>query len=160
MRPDSGRRCGRPGAGGAGPPPRCALSSPAAIGPGGGGERRGQQGAGCPRGRRGDRRRAAQRGRPAVRPAVDRLAFITTAKSLGLQLPEIRQLLHTWQDGFCAQVQGELGPLLAQRIAQIHERIAELQAFAARLHQAQEQLSSIDRDGPCDPACTFLKATA
>jgi MerR family transcriptional regulator, copper efflux regulator len=92
--------------------------------------------------------------------AVDRLAFITTAKSLGLQLPEIRQLLHTWQDGFCAQVQGELGPLLAQRIAQIHERIAELQAFAARLHQAQEQLSSIDRDGPCDPACTFLKATA
>jgi MerR family transcriptional regulator, copper efflux regulator len=92
--------------------------------------------------------------------AVDRLAFITTAKSLGLQLPEIRQLLHTWQDGFCAQVQGELGPLLAQRIAQIHEGIAELQAFAARLHQAQEQLSSIDRDGPCDPACTFLKATA
>jgi MerR family copper efflux transcriptional regulator len=91
--------------------------------------------------------------------AVDRLAFITTAKSLGPQLPEIRQLLRTWQDGLCAQVQGELGPLLAQRIGQTRERIAELQAFAARLRQAQEQLSSMDRDGPCDPSCTFLKAT-
>ena len=27
--------------------------------------------------------------------AVDRLAFISTAKSAGLQLPELRQLLHT-----------------------------------------------------------------
>ena len=88
--------------------------------------------------------------------AVDRLRFIGTAKSLGLPLPEIRRLLEPWEHGQCADVQGELAPLLERHLADTEDRIAELREFAARLQRAREQLGAIDRDGPCDPSCTFL----
>ena len=88
--------------------------------------------------------------------AVERLRFIGTAKSLGLPLSEVRQLLEPWQHGLCSDVQGELGPLLDQRIAETDDRITELREFADRLITAREQLATIDRDGPCDPSCAFL----
>lgn len=88
--------------------------------------------------------------------AVERLRFIGTAKSLGLPLSEIRRLLEPWEHGLCADVQGELRPLLDQRIAETDQRIAELREFTARLGRAREQLAAIDRDGPCDPSCAFL----
>ena len=88
--------------------------------------------------------------------AVERLNFISTAKSLGLPLTEIRQLLEPWEHGLCRDVQGELAPLLEQRITQTHDRIDELRAFAARLVRARDQLAAIERDGPCDPSCSFL----
>ena len=88
--------------------------------------------------------------------ALERLSFIGTAKSLGLPLPAIRRLLEPWQNGLCSDVQGELAPLLEQRISETHERITVLRAFAARLVRAHEQLAAIKRDGPCDPSCAFL----
>ena len=88
--------------------------------------------------------------------ATDRLAFIGTAKTLGLPLSEIRRLLEPWQHGLCADVQDQLAPLLDRRVAETHERIAELRLFADRLARAREQLADIDREGPCDPSCTFL----
>ena len=88
--------------------------------------------------------------------AVDRLAFISTAKGLGLPLPEIRRLLEPWEHGVCAQVQRALDPLLAQRLVEARSRIGDLVGFVRRLEQARAQLAAIERDGPCDPACTFL----
>ena len=88
--------------------------------------------------------------------AVDRLAFIGTAKSLGLPLPEIRRLLEPWQHGQCSDVQHELLPLIERSITETQERIRELGEFADRLARAHAQLGSIERDGPCDPSCAFL----
>jgi DNA-binding transcriptional MerR regulator len=88
--------------------------------------------------------------------AVDRLNFIGTAKSLGLPLREIRRLLDPWEHGLCSDVQGELAPLLDRHLADTEERIGQLREFAGRLQRAQQQLSAIDRDGPCDPSCAFL----
>lgn len=88
--------------------------------------------------------------------AVDRLAFIGTAKSLGLPLTEIRQLLEPWQHGQCSDVQHELLPLVERRIAETRGRIRELTAFADRLARAHAQLEAIERHGPCDPSCAFL----
>lgn len=88
--------------------------------------------------------------------AVERLAFIGTAKSLGLPLPEIRRLLDPWEHGLCTDVQGELDPLLERHLADTEERISALRDFAARLQRARHQLAAIDRDGPCDPSCAFL----
>lgn len=90
---------------------------------------------------------------------VDRLAFIGTAKSLGLPLPEIRRLLEPWQHGTCSDVQHELVPLVERRIAETRDRIRELAAFADRLARAHAQLEAIERDGPCDPSCVFLGRT-
>jgi len=54
--------------------------------------------------------------------SVDRLAFIATAKSLGLPLPEIRRLLGPWEHGTCAQVQHDLDTPLAQRLPETRQR--------------------------------------
>ena len=89
-------------------------------------------------------------------PAVDRLAFIGTAKSLGLPLPEIRWLLEPWQHGQCSDVQHALLPLVDRRIAETRHRIQVLEEFAERLGRARAQLVGIERDGPCDPSCAFL----
>lgn len=88
--------------------------------------------------------------------AVERLDFISAAKGLGLPLSEICRLLGPWEHGLCRDVQGELAPLLEQRITQTHDRIEEFRAFAARLIRARDQLAAIERDGPCDPSCAFL----
>jgi MerR family copper efflux transcriptional regulator len=91
--------------------------------------------------------------------AVDRLAFIGTAKGLGLELTEIRRLLEPWQHGQCSDVQRELLPLLERRLAQTRDRMRELDGFADRLALAHAQLEAIERDGPCDPSCTSLGRT-
>lgn len=88
--------------------------------------------------------------------AVDRLAFIGTAKGLGLELAEIRRLLEPWQHGRCSDVQRELLPLVARHLAQTRDRIRELDRFADRLVLAHAQLEAIEGDGPCAPSCTSL----
>jgi DNA-binding transcriptional MerR regulator len=65
--------------------------------------------------------------------AVRRLEFVGAAKLLGLPLEEIRELLGVWEDGECVHVRAKLRPLVAKRIAETQQRIAELTAFAAHL---------------------------
>ncbi|MGW6396035.1 MerR family transcriptional regulator [Streptomyces sp. NPDC055103] len=48
--------------------------------------------------------------------AVDRLAFISSAKLLGLALQEIRELLDVREEGVCASVRARMLPLIADRI--------------------------------------------
>lgn len=91
--------------------------------------------------------------------AVDRLAFIGTAESLGLPLPEIRGLLEPWQHGRCSDVQRELAPLIERRLAETRGRVRELDGLVDRLARAHAHLELIDRDGPCDPSCAFLGRT-
>ncbi|GAA4916252.1 DNA-binding transcriptional MerR regulator [Actinomycetospora succinea] len=88
--------------------------------------------------------------------AVERLAFIGTAKGLGLPLPEIRDLLEPWQHAQCADVQEELIPRLAGRLAETRERMGSLAALQERLTRARAQLDALDGDGPCDPSCALL----
>jgi MerR family transcriptional regulator, copper efflux regulator len=89
--------------------------------------------------------------------AVQRLAFITAAKRLGLCLEEIAGLLHVWDNGSCAQVRDSLRPRLAARIAEAEQRTSELAAFTATLHRAREHLDALpDQDGRCNPQCGFL----
>jgi DNA-binding transcriptional MerR regulator len=65
--------------------------------------------------------------------ALDRLAFISSAKLLGLALEEIRELLDVRDGGVCASLRERMVPLVAGRIAETEGRIAELSAFSARL---------------------------
>lgn len=89
--------------------------------------------------------------------AVERLAFITAAKRLGLPLEEIAELLHAWADGSCTQVRDTLRPRLAARIAEAEQRASELSAFTATLQRAREHLDAMpDQDGRCGPQCGFL----
>jgi DNA-binding transcriptional MerR regulator len=68
--------------------------------------------------------------------AVDRLAFISSAKMMGLALSEISDLLPVWQSGVCASVRSHLAPLIDARISETDRRLAELSAVAEDLRAA------------------------
>ncbi|MET7455205.1 heavy metal-responsive transcriptional regulator [Streptomyces sp. NPDC005574] len=85
--------------------------------------------------------------------AVERLAFISSAKLLGLALEEIRELLDVREEGVCASVRERMLPLVAERIVGTDGRIAELRAFAAHLAGVHTDLSGPAPAGACGPDC-------
>jgi DNA-binding transcriptional MerR regulator len=92
--------------------------------------------------------------------AVRRLEFVGAAKLLGLPLEEIRELLGVWEDGECVHVRAKLRPLVAKRIAETQQRIAELTAFAAHLAVVHEELGGAAPAGQCGPGCGCVPAQA
>jgi MerR family copper efflux transcriptional regulator len=88
--------------------------------------------------------------------ALERLTFITAAKTLGLPLEEIRDLLDVWADGLCTDVRVRLRPMLVARIAEAEQRAAELAAFTDRLCQALAEIDGPPRPGRCEPGCGCL----
>ncbi|GGV48247.1 MerR family transcriptional regulator [Kitasatospora herbaricolor] len=85
--------------------------------------------------------------------AVERLAFISSAKLLGLALEEIRDLLDVREEGVCASVRARMVPLVADRIAETDGRIAALRAFSAHLAGVHAELSGPAPAGACGPDC-------
>ncbi|MGW0994142.1 heavy metal-responsive transcriptional regulator [Streptomyces sp. NPDC002523] len=85
--------------------------------------------------------------------AVDRLAFISSAKLLGLALEEIRDLLDVREEGVCASVRARMLPLIADRIADTDGRIAQLRSFSAHLAGVHTTLSGPAPEGACGPDC-------
>ncbi|MFG2336216.1 MerR family transcriptional regulator [Streptomyces yangpuensis] len=85
--------------------------------------------------------------------AVERLAFISSAKLLGLALEDIRDLLDVRDAGVCAAVRERMVPLVADRIADADRRAAELAVFSARLAEVHRQLSGPAPSGGCGPDC-------
>ncbi|AUA16636.1 HTH-type transcriptional regulator ZntR [Streptomyces malaysiensis subsp. malaysiensis] len=92
--------------------------------------------------------------------AVERLAFISSAKLLGLALEEIRELLEVREEGVCASVRARMLPLVAERIAETGGRIAELRAFSDRLAGVHADLSGPAPAGACGPDCGCTIAAA
>ncbi|MEU7113856.1 MerR family transcriptional regulator [Streptomyces sp. NPDC046182] len=90
--------------------------------------------------------------------AVDRLAFITSAKLLGLALDEIRDLLEVREEGVCASVRARMLPLVAARIRETDGRVAELRAFSDRLGGVHTVLAEPAPDGACGPDCGCVSA--
>ncbi|MEU8840502.1 heavy metal-responsive transcriptional regulator [Streptomyces roseus] len=85
--------------------------------------------------------------------AVERLAFISSAKLLGLSLEEIRELLGVREEGVCSSVRARMLPLVSGRIAETDGRIADLRAFSAHLVGVHADLSGPAPAGPCGPDC-------
>jgi DNA-binding transcriptional MerR regulator len=88
--------------------------------------------------------------------AVTRLAFISSAKHLGLPLEEIGELLTVWESGACADVKADLRPRVAARLTESEQRLTELEAFTRSLHDVLHHLDALpDRADPCDAECGF-----
>ncbi|MFF3015433.1 heavy metal-responsive transcriptional regulator [Streptomyces sp. NPDC057939] len=85
--------------------------------------------------------------------AVERLAFISSAKLLGLALEGIRDLLDVREEGVCASVRARMLPLVAGRITETDGRIAELRAFSSHLAGVHAELSGPAPAGACGPDC-------
>lgn len=91
--------------------------------------------------------------------AVERLAFISAAKLLGLALEDIGALLEAWDSGACATVRARMLRLVDERIADADRRVAERAAFSASLARAKTELSKPAPAGGCGPDCGCITAT-
>ncbi|MFI1652938.1 MerR family DNA-binding protein [Streptomyces avidinii] len=92
--------------------------------------------------------------------AVERLAFISSAKLLGLALEEIRDLLEVREEGVCSSVRARILPLVAARLRDTDSRVAELRAFSERLSGVRAALSGPAPEGACGPDCGCGPAAA
>ncbi|MDT7732778.1 MAG: hypothetical protein QOK45_3065, partial [Mycobacterium sp.] len=63
--------------------------------------------------------------------SLARLAFVSRAKQLGCTLEEITDLSVAWEGERCEPIQARLRELVAAKITQAHERVAEMIAFTA-----------------------------
>lgn len=88
--------------------------------------------------------------------AVRRLAFIGSAKHLGLALEDIAELLAVWESEACSTVKADLRPRLVSRLAAAEARAADLAEFTATLRGTLRHLDALpDRDEPCGPHCEY-----
>lgn len=88
---------------------------------------------------------------------AERVRFIATAKTLGIPLVRIRDLLEVWQDGLCRDVRGRLLALVAEHLDDLDSRMRDLHDVRRHLRGAQDRLRALPaRDEPCDPDCPFL----
>ena len=96
--------------------------------------------------------------------ALDELAFISRAKSIGMSLDDIAGLVAAWPTGECRSLQTRMRDFLTWRISQVREQQAELAAFERQLQAVLDRLASRD-PGPerCGHGCgceTDLDLTA
>ena len=61
---------------------------------------------------------------------VERLRFITSAKHLHISLDELRELVAAWDGGDCQSVQFGMADVVATRLSETQQRIAELLELA------------------------------
>jgi MerR family transcriptional regulator, copper efflux regulator len=86
--------------------------------------------------------------------ALDELAFINRAKSIGMSLDDIAGLVAAWPTGECRSLQARMREFLARRISQVREQQAELAAFERQLQAVLDRLASRDPGpGRCGHGC-------
>lgn len=89
--------------------------------------------------------------------ALERLALIDAAKDLGLQLPEIAELLGVVDRESCTRVRDVLHPRLTAHLTQVDEQIARLQSLRSRLITATEDVGACpDAATSCRSECMLL----
>lgn len=81
--------------------------------------------------------------------AAGRLLFVARARRMGLTCQQITDLLPVWDGTNCAAAHERVGQLIDEKQAEIAERIAELESFAAQLGTVRATLEG----SPPPPAC-------
>jgi DNA-binding transcriptional MerR regulator len=84
---------------------------------------------------------------------VATLRLVARAKSLGLALDQVAELVPLFRGERCEPVQDRLRELVDRKIGEAQGRIAELNGFTSELRHAAEGLRAHTPDGPCDDAC-------
>jgi MerR family transcriptional regulator, copper efflux regulator len=99
-------------------------------------------------------RRAVNRYRMFDESALEELAFIQRAKSIGMSLEDIAELVAVWPSGSCQSLQARMRAHLAGQISAIREQRAGLSAFERQLQTVLGRLSARD-PGPerCGRGC-------
>jgi len=100
--------------------------------------------------------RAASGYRSYASADVERVRFVTLARSLGVGLDDIRQILGLRDQGEapCGYVRG----VLDRQVDAVEERISQLQALSKELRRLQEAARTLPDTGSDDPCvCHILQ---
>lgn len=99
-------------------------------------------------------RRASNGYRVFDESALEELAFVNRAKSIGMSLDDIAALVAAWPSGECRSLQARMREFLTRRLSQVREQQAELDAFERQLQTVLGRLASRD-PGPerCGNGC-------
>jgi DNA-binding transcriptional MerR regulator len=81
--------------------------------------------------------------------ASARLLFITRSRRMGLSCEQIADLLPVWAGTNCTAAQERVSRLVVEKQAEIADRIADLQHFAAQLDAVRAALDDEPRGGTC-----------
>ena len=81
--------------------------------------------------------------------AAARLLFVSRARRLGLSCDQIADLLPVWNGADCAAAQDRVVHLIRRKKAEIAERIAELELFAAQLESVRVDLETSPPPAAC-----------
>ena len=81
--------------------------------------------------------------------AAARLLFISRARRMGLSCDQITELLPIWGGVNCGAAHERVTQLIADKKAEIAERIAELETFAAQLDQVRTALEIAPPPATC-----------
>lgn len=84
---------------------------------------------------------------------LDRLRFITRAKALRLTLDDLRELVGAWDTDDCSAVQHRMAEVVAVRLTETQDQIANLVDLAAHLQAVARRLRAAPAAGPCGDDC-------
>lgn len=85
--------------------------------------------------------------------ALERLEFIARARTMGLALDDIAELVGLWADGPCAPVHDRLHHLLDAKVGEVRGQLAALTGFAAQLEHLRDSLAASEPAERCGPGC-------
>jgi DNA-binding transcriptional MerR regulator len=94
--------------------------------------------------------------------AAARLLFVSRGRKMGLSCEQIIELLPIWDGTNCEAAHERVGRLLDEKQAEIAERVAELENFAAQLAVVRSALDSSPPPAACrtDLSCCVPAAPA
>ncbi len=84
------------------------------------------------------------------------LRLIKRAKALGIPLTEISTLVEMLEEDRCGALRRQVAELVSDRVRQVNNERAEMQAYLNRLVAAVETMRSDRHVGPCDDGCGCL----
>lgn len=85
--------------------------------------------------------------------ALARLAFVQRAKTLGIDLGDVAELVRLWDGEQCAPVQDRLRSLVHGQRSVARERLTELTQLATELDAVGESIG----DAACGPGCACVQ---
>ena len=91
---------------------------------------------------------------------IDRLRFVARAKQLNLGTGDLRELVQVWETDDCSSVQHRMAEVVATRLTETQEQIADLVELAAQLQAVTGRLEGTPAAGPCDEDCPCVSQAA
>ncbi len=87
---------------------------------------------------------------------LDRLRFVARAKRLHLRVDDLRELADVWDTDDCSSVQHRMAEVVATRLRDAQQQVADLVELAGQLQTVVSRLQDTPAAGPCEDNCPCI----